>query len=730
MSVWHDESVNRVIRYGNALIALLLLAALAGVSWYVYRPMPPRSGNLRASVGAPVRIERDSLGVPHISAATIDDALYAQGYAVADDRLFQLDLLRRKAAGELCEIVGPTAIELDRDARRLRMRRLAEEHAAKLPPADLARFRAFVRGVNASLDRQRAALPIEFQLLGYKPRPWTVADSMLVALEMYRTLTTSWTDDFEKAKLLDGGDRAKVERLYPIRGGLDFQPGSNAWAVSGKLTASGKPLLANDPHLAWSFPATWWQVHLKAGELDVTGAALPGLPGVIVGHNRRIAWGVTNLGYDVQDLYIEPPGVPARVETEIVAIKGAPPERLAVTVTRHGPVMPTGTRPLAMRWAAAEIGSFQYPMIELNLAKNFAEFRAALRRFPGPGQNFVYADIDGNIGYQATGMLPVRRTYNGDLPVASPNGENEWQGFIPFDELPSFYNPPSGTIVTANQNPWPAEPGFRLNGDFAPPYRARQIKARLEAKSKLDVADMLSVQNDVYAESLLAAGKMSAAAVERKAAKDASLGEAAKLLKSWDGQMRAESPAALIALLNYQYLRRALAERASPGKGAEYSWQMGPAVVENLLRERPADWFADWDSTLAKALEEAVGEARRKQGGDPAKWRYGVANTLELGHPVLSKIPYVGKYFRIGPVEMHGWTTTVKQTTPRIGPSMHFVADLSNWDASVNNIVVGQSGHVFSGHFQDQWKDYFAGRASPMPFAKIEPKRTLTLSPE
>jgi penicillin amidase len=223
---------------------------------------------------------------------------------------------------------------------------------------------------------------------------------------------------------------------------------------------------------------------------------------------------------------------------------------------------------------------------------------------------------------------------------------------------------------------------------------------------------------------------MTAAAVEKKAANNSALAAAANLLKNWDGQMQATSPAALIALLNYQHLRRALADRASPGKGSDYSWQMGPAVVENLLRERPADWFADWDSTLVKAFEEAVGEARRKQGDDPAKWRYGVANTLELGHPVLSKIPYIGKYFQIGPVEMHGWTTTVKQTTPRIGPSMHFVADMSNWDASVNNIIVGQSGHAFSGHFKDQWNDYFAGRASPMPFTKVDPKHTLTLAPE
>ena len=287
---------------------------------------------------------------------------------------------------------------------------------ARCPPADRAVFAAYARGVNYFIETHRNALPLEFTLLRYDPRPWSIVDSLLCGLQMYRSLTSTWREELRKMTMLAGGDPAKVTLLYPARAGTEFQPGSNAWVVSGKLTASGKPILANDPHLEWSIPAAWYQVHLKAPGLDVTGVSLPGVPCVIIGHNQRIAWGVTNLGFDVQDLYIEKIDPQtgryafhgqveqARSESEWIRVKGARPVEFRQWVTRHGPVAFEREWPLLRAaMGGGGTGGFEFPFLDLNRAGNWKEFTAALARYPGPGQNFVYADVDGNIGYQATG---------------------------------------------------------------------------------------------------------------------------------------------------------------------------------------------------------------------------------------------------------------------------------------------------------------------------------------
>ncbi|MGH9719797.1 MAG: penicillin acylase family protein, partial [Bryobacteraceae bacterium] len=315
----------------NSLIVVAAAILVGAVWWYAWRPLPEKSGTVRADVSRPVRIARDALGVPHIQAETLDDALYAQGYATAQERLWQMEALRRLAAGELSEVVGPGALELDREARTLRMRRLAEEAVPLMPAADRAALAAYARGVNAFIETHRDRLPLEFRLLGFEPRPWRVTDSALAGFQMIRTLTTTWKDEMLKRNLLNGGDRAKVDFLFPVRGGGEIMPGSNAWAISGQWTASGKAILANDMHLEWSIPGTWFMAHLTAPGLNVKGVTLPGLPGVIVGHNERIAWGITNLHFDVQDLYREQGE--ARTEPEVILVKGAKPVESVVWVT-------------------------------------------------------------------------------------------------------------------------------------------------------------------------------------------------------------------------------------------------------------------------------------------------------------------------------------------------------------------------------------------------------------
>ncbi len=742
----------RVVKYFNIVILAVLAAAAAGVYWLAYRPLPQTSGTLHAPVAGRAAIVRDALGVPHITAASIDDALFLQGYATAQDRLWQMDGLRRLAAGRLSEVFGPAMLEADREARRLRMDRIAESDAQNLAPQDRAVLAAYARGVNFFIETHRGNLPVEFSLLRYDPQPWSVKDSVLIGLYICRGLTTSWREELQKAALLANGDREKVEFLYPVRAGNEIQPGSNAWVLAGKRTASGRPLLANDPHLEYSMPGLWHMVHLKAPGLNVAGVALPGLPCVILGHNDRIGWGATNIQFDVQDLYIEKldpqtgryifEGKPeqARLERELIPVRGAPPEPYTAWVTRHGPVFREGGRYLALRWAAAD-GGFGFPFLDVNRARNFQEFTAALARYPGPGQNFVYADVDGNIGYQATGRLPIRKSYDGTVPVDGSTGEHEWQGYIPFDQLPRVYNPPSGIIVTANQNPFPATYSYRVSGNFASGYRAAQVYDLLEKRNGWQVDDMVRIQKDVYSGFNHFLARQVVSAYDRRGVSSPGLAEPVAILRSWNGQMEA-GPPPVVTTLVFQHLKKAVAERASPGKGLDYdiplpvevdSVQLAPAAIEKLLRERPKGWFADYDQLLLAAFLDAVAEGRRSQGRDVTKWSWGKYNQLRLAHPIGSRIPYVGrfvaKYFDIGPVTQSGSSTSVKQASHRLGPSMRMALDFADLDRSKMNLLTGESGQVLSSHYKDQFEAWYYGRTFPMQFGKVESKSTLAVVP-
>lgn len=735
------------VRYG--LLALLVcLLAVSGFSyWTGYRVLPEVDGEITAEIHAPGAISRDDRGVPTITAASIEDALYLQGYATAQDRLFQMDALRRKAAGELSEVAGAATYELDVESRRLRMRRAAEVHARVMPPQDRAYIAAYARGVNHFIRTHRDKLPMEFTLMGYAPRPWTVTDTVLCGMEMHRSLTSMWKHEIQKQSLLQTGNPEKVNFLYPPRAGGEIAPGSNAWAISGRHTASGKPLLSNDPHLMWTLPSTWHAIRIQAADLHVAGVALPGVPSIIIGHNDNIAWGVTNLGFDVQDLYEEHidqrtmryefqgQQLPLLVDREVIVVKGEKPQTLDIGVTRHGPLIQfSGNTALALRWMATEIGTFQFPFIDLGRAKNWEQFRAALKRFPGPGQNFVYADREGNIGYQATGLLPIRKPgHLGDVPAPGWTGEFEWTGVVPFEELPTAFNPQDGYVVTANQNPFPPQGSkFPVHGDFSPPYRANQIRALLLTKAgKWTPEDMVTIQKDVYSAFSHFLAQQVVAAFDKRKPTNGALPEAVALLRSWNGQMEKGQSAPLIVTFVYQRLKRAVVESAAPKKGDVYQDQMGQAVIERLLRERPKGWFEDWDKTLIQALDDAIEEIRTRQGSNPAAWDYGKYNEVTIPNPVLGRIPVIGELLglvNVGPIEMSGSSTTVKQTGKNIGPSMRFTANLADWEQSRLDLTIGESGHVFSRNYKDQWESYWSGRSTPFGFS-VPAKSTLRVRP-
>jgi len=736
---------SRILKAVNVVILFLLATVLGAVYWFGWRPLPQRSGSVDAPVSAPVTVLFDTLGEPHIRAASQQDALIVQGYVTAQDRLWQMDSLRRYASGTLAEVLGPAAVESDRELRRLRLRRLAEAAYIRIPAADRAALAEYTLGVNEFIAKHRDNLPVEFTLLGYQPRPWSVIDSLLVGLYMFRDLTTTWRDELAKRAMLADGDAAKVNFLFAERSGNEPSPGSNSWALAGSHTASGKPLLSNDMHLAYSLPGIWYLAHLQAPGLDVAGVTVPGLPGVAVGHNQHVAWGITNLQFDVQDLYIEKLDdrtgrylyqghvEQARREREVIEVKGGRPIETTTWVTRHGPLfLVDGQEHLALRWTAAEPGLFQFPFLDIDRAENWDQFTTALTRWVGPGANFVYADTSGHIGYHAAGMLPKRRGYQGDVPVDGSSGDDDWDGFLPFDQLPSTYNPPSGMIASANQNPFPADYPAPVNGNFAPPLRVRRIRELLSAHNGWKAADMLAVQGDIYSAFSKFLASQVVAAVDQRGAHNVELDPAVALLRSWNGQMDKDLAAPFLMSLVYLHVRTAVADIAAPGKGQIYEFNMGPAVIEKLLRERPDGWFQDYNAMLLRALLDALDEGKRIQGRDVKRWRYGTYLRVEIDHPILhpalAKLSVIGKaldFFEIGPVPMSGSSTTVKQTSRVLAPSMRMNADLGDWERSLMNIQIGQSGQPLSTHYKDQWGDYYNLKSYPMQYGKVAATHTL-----
>jgi penicillin amidase len=742
--------VRRLLFTVNIVIAIALVTAVAAFYWFLYRALPKTSGTIEALVTQPVEVDRDSLGVPHIKARTIDDAWFVDGYTTAEDRMFQMDGLRRLAAGDLAAIIGPSALESDRESRRLRVRRVAEQVYIGMPESDKSAMQAYARGVNGYIESHRGRYGLEFTLIGYDPKPWSVVDSLLCGLYMFRTLTSDWKMKLLKQQMLRDGQPDKVNFLFPNRGGFEFMPGgdehpgSNAWAVSGAHSATGKPLLSNDMHLEFEIPGVWHMEYLEAPGMKVSGVSLPGMPGVLSGHNDRIAWGETNLGFDVQDLYIEKLDLrtgqylfngkieQARSERELIEIKGGPPEELSTWVTRHGPVFRIGNgQVMTLRWSAAEPGAVANVFLNIDRARNWDEFKRALSHFGGPAQNFVYADVDGNIGYHASGKLPVRRGYAGDVPVDGSSGDNEWQGFIPFEELPQAWNPPSGFVVTANQNPFPADYPYPVGGNFDSPFRSRQILDMLrKSGDKLKPEDSLRIQKDVYSGfNKFLARQLATAFGDRKGPSPV-FTDAMTMLRTWDGQMDQNRAEPLIVTLAFQYLRKAMGERASPGNGDTYDVKLAPAVVERILRERPSSWFGDYNQLLLQCFADGMEEGQRMQGPDPRRWKWGKYMFLAVDNPVTNRIPVVGKYFNVGPAPMSGGSTTVKQTTRILGPSERMDASLGDWEASLLNLPIGESGHVASRHYSDEWEAYYNGKSFPMQFNRVDVKSTVTFLPK
>jgi len=653
-----------------AALLLLLLAALALPAWFYFaarRALPQLDGTvLLPGLRDRVTVVRDAHGVPHISASSLDDLLFAQGYVTAQDRLWQMDTTRRYAAGELSEILGPDLLRLDRQQRILQLGAVAQHLAAALAPADRNELQAYARGVNAYIASHGDSLPLEFRVLRYQPRPWTPKDSLLVTLSMSQALnhgpyrvelareailaklgpeltadlypTTSWRDHPPTVATKDedfgvppAKTTARLQGFLPtlVIPGESFEPlpaGSNNWVISGAHTASGKPLLSNDMHLPHQIPGVWYEAHLSmrspgaaAPELDVAGVTLPGFPYVIVGHNARIAWGFTSLMPDLEDVYIEqfnPQGeyrTPAGWKQperrhEVIHVHGAPDVALDVLVTRHGPIItelvPGETRPLALRWTIYETDSIQASFLAVNRAGDWTEFRQAFAGFVTPPLNVVYADVDGHIGYQAAGRFPIRAAGDGSLPVPGEDDRHEWAGYVPFAALPSLLDPPSGILATANGRITPDGYPYVLATQWGAPHRTQRIYRLLESGKKFTAADMLAVQTDVYSDFDRLCARHMAAALERTSSASTRAREAGKLLSLWDGRLTVDSAAATLVTRARRHLWQLLLEpRLGPSDERD---SIPPPVA--ITGWRQYSWF------LSSVAQENI------LRGQPPRW--------------------------------------------------------------------------------------------------------------
>lgn len=762
----------------------------------------------------PADVVRDAQGVPHIAASSLDDLVFAQGYVTAQDRLWQMDLTRRFAAGELSEILpasrGPapatsrftgvvrrktTWLDHDKQQRILRLRAVAQRVTQHMSEQDRRVFEKYTQGVNAYIEQHRDHLPIEFRLLEFTPKPWTAADSVLIGIGMSQLLnpqyemeywreriggklspelmadlypTTSWRDhppaseaeapapvltvpeepqvDQKPAPQTGSGKLNNLPLMWDCESCL---PGSNNWVVSGAHSTTGKPLLSNDMHLPHQVPGIWYEVQLHSANLNVAGFSLPGVPLVVVGHNQRIAWGFTNLNPDVQDLFIENFNAVGEYETpsgwqkpevdhEIIHVKGGADISLDVVVTRHGPIIsdffPGETRKIALQWIIYDSHRLNTSLLELDSAQNWEQFRKAFSHWATPSQNVVYADVDGNIGYQAMGWVPVRASGDGSLPVSGGDGKHDWIGYLQFDQLPSLYDPPSGIIATANGRITPDGYPYQVATQWFPPYRTERIYHVLRSKEKFNPEDMLGLQTDVTSEYDRFFADRFVYAIDHNRRASERARQAADVMRGFDGRMEAGRAAPTIEAMARQYLWKLLLESKLGNNWVNYDWSESSVTLENIVQNQPDRWlplaYANFDELLTAAVEGAVSY------GPPnlASWKYGDEFPVEINHPLFAGIPVLNRWTGPGQQPQSGGSFSVKQVGRRFGPSERMTVDFSNLDNSHFNIVLGESGQIFSPYYMDQWDAWYNNKTFEMPYSedavKGSKRHELTLTPK
>ena len=763
----------------RGLVLLVGLIVVAGGGAYVWLlgSLPKLNGTVAVPrLEAPVEVVRDRHGIPHIYAASQSGAFFGLGFVHAQDRLWQMELSRRIGAGRIAEVIGSRGIDTDRFLRTLSVYEYAERNYDNLDAETRSFFDAYADGVNAFLETRSGPLPPEFVMLQHRPEPWRPADSLVWGKMMAWSLSGNWSSELFRARLTEQLDDEQIADLFPAfpEGAAvkysDLAPlyraaaldrlwaaaaplapdpgnGSNNWVVAGSRTATGKPLLANDPHLGLSVPSVWYFAHLNAPGLDVIGATLPGMPAVLLGRNKHIAWGFTNTSTDAQDLFIEkldaadssrymtPQGPrPFEVRQEVIRVRGGEQIPLVVRMSRHGPVLSDAQPRLAevveeghvvaMAWTALrDVDGTPRAVLDLGRAANRAEFVAALAGYETPQQNIVYADRDGTIGFYAPGRVPVRKPgngVNGIIPVPGWTGDYDWVGFIPFTQLPHSFNPPSGAIATANHKIVPDNYPYHITYDWEPAYRVRRIDELLASRTTHSIASFTSAQGDVtsrmatdFLPLLLEAEPLSEVSAQARA-----------LLRQWDGAMERNRPEPLIFAAWYRNLTR-MTYADEFGELFDDAWRMRPLFMFDVLKRKP-DWCDDrttparesCNTLIAEALDLTVSELTEEHGADIDKWRWGDAHYAHMKHQPFTLIPLLRNVFDVK-LPSSGGGFTLNRGAHRIGDrgapfanvhgaSMRAIYDLDDLDRSLYIHSTGQSGNRLSplySNFARPWRD-------------------------
>ncbi len=767
----------------------------AGYYWFFRRPLPQTHGGLKLKgLQGPVEVLRDRWGVPHVYAQNAPDLFFAQGFTHAQDRLWQMEFQRRVGSGRLSEVLGERTLKADRWLRILGFRRAAEETVKQLAPDNRELLAAYVAGINAHLASE--PLPVEFSILRHTPEAWRMEDTLTWLKMMAWSLSVNWEAELLRAKLIErlGPEMAAAlepdNRDWPhiVPPGVDLHTiglsalaaaeaarpyigpdvgdgvGSNSWVLTGRRSASGKPLLANDMHLAMGIPAIWYENHLIGGEYNVTGVSLPGVPGVVAGHNGHLAWGVTAGFADVQDVYVEhlrdsaDHGVeyefqgawrPATIHAEEIQIHGGQPVVERVIVTQHGPIInalapqATGEEPLALRWTASQPCPALQGIFKIGRIHTCAEFQAALADITEPVLNFVFADTQGSIGYSYAGNIPRRAQPHGGVPVPGWTGDYEWQGFIPFEELPHLLNPAQDFIITANNRVVDASYPHYLGDDFSIGDRARRIHELLTGAEKLSVGDMQVMQFDLISPTARKVGQHLAQLTPQ----EPSLSAAVALFEGWEGELSAESPA---AALYEVFMRRFISRVLDPKLGFLTLWYAGqgpnPVLtggsvfgqrawewVQHLLAQPTSPWYdLGQGETRAQVLEQVLADSvaylKKELGAEMSSWGWGRLHSLTLTH-VLGTVKPLDTIFSRGPYPIGGDNTTVWATgagtyhldsSRIIGPPFRFVVDLADLRHAWGVMIPGQSGHPASLHYDDQINDWFGGIYHPILYERAD----------
>ncbi len=747
--------------------------------------VPQTSGAVRVAVSGGAEILRDRWGIPHIFARK-DAALFEGfGYAIAQDRLWQLDYLRRRALGRLAEILGPEALSLDVIARTVGLHRIAREELKRLPGETRALLEHFASGVNACIEQRRGRLPIEFGLLDYTAEPWTPLDSVAIFGEFRWYLTgrlpviaipelakrTLRDDALYRAFLTpEAGDESivppgtyparwtPVEPLGEVIGTLDEGAGSNNWVVSGTRSATGKPLLSSDPHIAFGSTSCWWEVHLSGGSFNTAGMAYVGVPAVIMGRNVRVGWGITNNICSQRDLYQERtdpqhPGCflydgkwePAREVTEEITVRGGAAVRKVIRFSHNGPIVDEllpeparDTGPVSLRWLGAEFCDALSSALHANRARSCTEFREALRDWRVPTWSFVFADIEGHIGYQCVGRIPIREHWDRGYR-SGWDPDHEWKDLVSFDSMPALADPPTGWIRTANNRTAPADYPYPLSGTWSSGHRAMRIRQMLEQQDRYSTDDFARMQMDAL--SLRAVEAIPRLLKLLEGVPDERVRRAALSLRTWNCRMEPqEVGAALFELFFGRWCQAVAQERFPPAQAGLVAGALSGLALA-LLAEDRSGWFIRGDRTEAAvdAFRRVLDDLEARCGPDMPQWTWGRVHTITLHH-VLSGRGDLSTLLDRGGDPVRGSGVTVCNTgydpnyLAAMGANYRLIADMNTQPPGLWAVdSAGTSGDPASAHYCDQLPEWLAGRHHYIPLERADAERdstsTLVLTP-